>query len=148
MSEYVCLPYIHSDDMSETMLSELCVCVRLDAKQNDCQNGSQKMPDRMPHKISKQMPNRMQEDARKSAKQKGIKNARQNVKAYAGKKVRMLMYVDAIYTSKWSVRNYVRIVLFQVGDHSKKVGFYCSSRFQRLRFPLNTLSKVSSYCDM
>ena len=32
MSEYVCLPYIHSDDMSETMLSELCVCVRLDAK--------------------------------------------------------------------------------------------------------------------
>ena len=55
---------------------------------------SELMPDRMSHRMADRMSKDMSE--------------------------RMSEELYAIYTSRWHVRNYVRIV-FQGGDHSKKV---------------------------
>ena len=55
-------------------------------------------------------------------------NVRQNVKLFARKDIRYCQIERqnkyAIYTSRWYVRSYVRIVV-QGGDHSKKVILFC-----------------------
>ena len=48
-----------------------------------------------------------------------------------------IVYVYDIYTSKWYVRNYVRIV-FQGGDHSKKVDHF---RYRRHMYGANGVRK-------